>query len=132
MRHRQTKGAATDMFDLPPPRHISTLRSTRSPLKGSSPATTRQRLYLVDPLMCALGVSRSTALSPAEQLIRHGNPGCNPDGLPGHPICIEPTTRVILMAVELLDHTSRLRGIAQLVAVSYCRGLLREPERRAD
>ena len=26
MRHRQTKGAATDMFDLPPPRHISTLR----------------------------------------------------------------------------------------------------------
>ena len=25
MRHRQTKGAATDMFDLPPPRHISTL-----------------------------------------------------------------------------------------------------------
>src|ERR1700693_5532219 len=27
VRHRQTKGAATDMFDLPPPRHISTLRS---------------------------------------------------------------------------------------------------------
>ena len=26
VRHRQTKGAATDMFDLPPPRHISTLR----------------------------------------------------------------------------------------------------------
>src|SRR4029077_16977259 len=25
--HRQTKGAATDMFDLQPPRHISTLRS---------------------------------------------------------------------------------------------------------
>ena len=27
MRHRQTKGAATDMFDLQPPRHISTLRN---------------------------------------------------------------------------------------------------------
>jgi hypothetical protein len=25
LRHRQTKGAATDMFDLKPPRHISTL-----------------------------------------------------------------------------------------------------------
>jgi hypothetical protein len=28
VRHRQTKGAATDMFDLPPPRHISTLRNS--------------------------------------------------------------------------------------------------------
>ena len=27
LRHRQTKGAATDMFYLKPPRHISTLRS---------------------------------------------------------------------------------------------------------
>ena len=26
LRHRQTKGAATDMFYLMPPRHISTLR----------------------------------------------------------------------------------------------------------
>jgi len=25
LRHRQTKGAETDMFDLQPPRHISTL-----------------------------------------------------------------------------------------------------------
>ena len=25
LRHRQTKGAATDMFGLPPPRYISTL-----------------------------------------------------------------------------------------------------------
>src|SRR5260370_3801043 len=29
-RHRQTKEAATDMFSLPPPRHISTLPRTRS------------------------------------------------------------------------------------------------------
>ena len=29
VRHRQTKGAATDMFDLQPPRHISTLRFSR-------------------------------------------------------------------------------------------------------
>src|SRR4249919_3197416 len=27
LRHRQTKGAATDMFYLTPPRHISTLQS---------------------------------------------------------------------------------------------------------
>jgi hypothetical protein len=26
LRHRQTKEAATDMFDLKPPRHISTLQ----------------------------------------------------------------------------------------------------------
>jgi hypothetical protein len=26
LRHRQTKEAATDMFDLQPPRHISTLQ----------------------------------------------------------------------------------------------------------
>jgi hypothetical protein len=26
VRHRQTKGAETDMLSLPPPRHISTLR----------------------------------------------------------------------------------------------------------
>lgn len=29
--HRQTKGAATDMLDLPPPRHISTLRVSSVP-----------------------------------------------------------------------------------------------------
>src|SRR5712664_1163354 len=28
LRHRQTKGAATDMFYLTPPRHISTLHKT--------------------------------------------------------------------------------------------------------
>ena len=27
LRHRQTKEAATDMFDLQPPRHISTLHT---------------------------------------------------------------------------------------------------------
>jgi len=27
LRHRQTKGAATDMFYLMPPRHISTLQA---------------------------------------------------------------------------------------------------------
>jgi len=29
LRHRQTKGAATDMFYLKPPRHISTLPAKR-------------------------------------------------------------------------------------------------------
>jgi len=31
LRHRQTKGAATDMFDLQPPRHISTLPDSDLP-----------------------------------------------------------------------------------------------------
>jgi hypothetical protein len=31
LRHRQTKGAATDMFYLTPPRHISTLHLTDLP-----------------------------------------------------------------------------------------------------
>ena len=39
MRHRQTKGADTDMFDLQPPRHISTLRI--SPVAAHS----RDRLF---------------------------------------------------------------------------------------
>jgi len=37
VRHRQTKGAVTDMFDLQPPRHISTLRLSplaKGPLGG--------------------------------------------------------------------------------------------------
>ena len=29
LRHRQTKGAATDTFGLQPPRHISTLHSRK-------------------------------------------------------------------------------------------------------
>jgi hypothetical protein len=31
LRHRQTKGAATDMFYLTPPRHISTLHKADIP-----------------------------------------------------------------------------------------------------
>ena len=31
LRHRQTKGAATDMPGLPPPRHIPTLPTTDDP-----------------------------------------------------------------------------------------------------
>jgi hypothetical protein len=31
LRHRQTKGAATDMFYLTPPRHISTLPTADIP-----------------------------------------------------------------------------------------------------
>ena len=30
LRHRQTKEAETDMFNLPPPRHISTLPNRRN------------------------------------------------------------------------------------------------------
>jgi len=38
LRHRQTKGAATDMVDLTPPRHIPTLPP------NSAEARARQRL----------------------------------------------------------------------------------------
>jgi len=31
LRHRQTKGAATDMVDLTPPRHIPTLPNSADP-----------------------------------------------------------------------------------------------------
>src|SRR6516162_2576215 len=34
VRHRQTKGAATDMFGLQPPRHISTLPRAAPPNRG--------------------------------------------------------------------------------------------------
>ena len=48
LRHRQTKGAATDMFYLTPPRHISTLpfaTETRCPpcVRFSPNADTRER-----------------------------------------------------------------------------------------
>jgi hypothetical protein len=39
LRHRQTKGAATDMFDLQPPRHISTL-----PIAAHSKVSTLRQL----------------------------------------------------------------------------------------
>jgi hypothetical protein len=38
VRHRQTKGAETDMCDLPPPRHISTLRTRSGPCVDSRTA----------------------------------------------------------------------------------------------
>jgi hypothetical protein len=34
LRHRQTKGAATDMFSLQPPRHIPTLHKAAQSLRG--------------------------------------------------------------------------------------------------
>jgi len=40
LRHRQTKEAATDMFYLTPPRHISTL-----PIVSFCPWADRFRLY---------------------------------------------------------------------------------------
>src|SRR5271169_3629343 len=40
LRHRQTKGAATDMPGLPPPRHIPTL-----PTAATQPSR-RERLFL--------------------------------------------------------------------------------------
>ena len=49
MRHRQTKGAATDMFDLPPPRHISTLRVSFIPVRSDEGRLT-ESTTVVQPL----------------------------------------------------------------------------------
>jgi len=42
VRHRQTKEAATDMFGLQPPRHISTLPKSDGRDHRSSSVTIRQ------------------------------------------------------------------------------------------
>ena len=39
LRHRQTKGAATDMVDLTPPRHIPTLPKPAKPEPNRRPKT---------------------------------------------------------------------------------------------
>ena len=48
LRHRQTKEAATDMFSLQPPRHISTL-----------PKSGRKADILNDPLSCQMPLRAS-------------------------------------------------------------------------
>jgi hypothetical protein len=49
LRHRQTKGAATDMFDLTPPRHIPTLPSiTEFPALVGNPARANALMVLLD------------------------------------------------------------------------------------
>src|SRR6516165_3916130 len=51
VRHRQTKGAATDMFDLPPPRHTSTLPLTDFGYALSSSAFDKYMTQIVDPIL---------------------------------------------------------------------------------
>src|ERR1700730_13851773 len=53
LRHRQTKGAATDMVDLTPPRHIPTLPEPRGSIRGS--ANGRNRRPAVDGRRWAYG-----------------------------------------------------------------------------
>jgi hypothetical protein len=45
VRHRQTKGAATDMFDLQPPRHTSTLPQAAIPDAWSAPRRDQAREF---------------------------------------------------------------------------------------
>ena len=63
MRHCQTKGADTDMFDLPPPRHISTLRYLPWPISGRRDAN------------CSTPVSRCSELGRQKR-----QPGCAQTG----------------------------------------------------
>jgi len=62
LRHRQTKGAATDMFYLTPPRHISTLpkggRRMRGKCRASSVSMAVSAAFAAarNPLWCYLYV----------------------------------------------------------------------------
>ena len=61
LRHRQTKGAATDMFSLQPPRYISTLPNSDQNLQRrdwslgaiSGREQSQQNLHLFDHLIGA-------------------------------------------------------------------------------
>jgi hypothetical protein len=46
LRHRQTKEAATDMFCLKPPRHISTLHLADNPTALANPASVRGTILI--------------------------------------------------------------------------------------
>jgi hypothetical protein len=71
VRHRQTKGAATDMFDLQPPRHISTLRIFPVPAGfGEGPftePTTASQPWRRQPLLMA-GMGHIVAIGEYNQL----------------------------------------------------------------
>jgi hypothetical protein len=55
LRHRQTKGAATDMFYLTPPRHISTLhKADLTSGIGDVCSWVQSGLALVYPVLIAL------------------------------------------------------------------------------
>jgi hypothetical protein len=58
LRHRQTKGAATDMPGRLPPRHIPTL-----PFSADQPSR-RERLLLVESECGAVAVGRTYLLPP--------------------------------------------------------------------
>ena len=69
LRHRQTKGAETDMPGLPPPRHFPTLPTyavpsshRQSPFWGHNPpspsAEPSRRRGCGEPLLCCYGVDR--------------------------------------------------------------------------
>ena len=80
VRHRQTKGAATDMFDLQPPRYISTLRifrlaagSGKGPLPEPTTAVRRRqrdRRRHLDRRLSRLGLLPN---KPAEGQLDSGN-----------------------------------------------------------
>src|SRR5450830_850728 len=64
LRHRQTKEAATDMFCLKPPRHISTLHLTDKP-----PAPEFVAYWTNNGQKAALGLDLSAAIDPTDGVI---------------------------------------------------------------
>src|SRR6267143_3573198 len=108
LRHRQTKGAATDMFYLTPPRHISTLPTNRR----------RRRAYVVT--QAALGVSRALAPQKTQPPVIFSERHWNGEGPATLRSCTLPTTRPTLYAewtdIELVRELSP--GRAE-VPVSY-------------
>jgi hypothetical protein len=67
------------------------------------PAATRREFeppYNWSPFSVRLRRKPINRAEPCRTTHQTWQPGCNPDGLPGQPICIEGTTGAILMAVE--------------------------------
>ena len=65
VRHRQTKGAATDMFDLQPPRHTPTL-----PIPAVQPRINELLLPLAYSLVSIWRAAASSAPSPRGGILR--------------------------------------------------------------
>src|SRR6516164_4046085 len=74
LRHRQTKGAATDMVDLTPPRHIPTLPPQRS-ASFDPPATPMD--HIMRGVFTQPG-SRSEGLEACKRVCLVPETGCEP------------------------------------------------------
>src|SRR5712671_273621 len=116
LRHRQTKGAATDMVDLTPPRHIPTLPSAvlrkRSVLGGSkASASGAGSEGPTDPVAQGLPHDEVevAALEPRQLLGEQGHalpPGARHPGdvgAPEHPLGTEGVETALQMRMQAAE-----------------------------